>query len=159
MITMDNRARIETLIFSYANHLDRGDVDAVAALFRRGCIRVEGQSAVMQGEAAVKAMFLRFTAFYDDNGVLVDRRQQAGKPFTHHVTTNVQFVALDETQARTQSYFTVFQGLPGTALQPVVAGRYHDTFACENGEWFFVERYEYIDLVGDVSRHLVRNPF
>jgi hypothetical protein len=40
------------------------------------------------------------------------------------------------------------------ALQPIVSGRYHDSFERRDGRWRFAERRVRTDLVGDVSRHL-----
>jgi hypothetical protein len=54
-----------------------------------------------------------------------------------------------------RSYFTALQALPDLALQPIVSGRYYDCFERRNGEWRFVERLVWTDLVGDVSRHLL----
>ena len=36
----------------------------------------------------------------------------------------------------------------------IIAGRYHDRFARDADGWYFVEREEHLDLVGDCSRHL-----
>jgi hypothetical protein len=44
--------------------------------------------------------------------------------------------------------------LPDLPLQPIAAGRYHDRFAFGDGRWRFAERRVFVDLVGDVSRHL-----
>ena len=58
-------------------------------------------------------------------------------------------------QARAQSYVMVFQSAPGFALQPIVGGTYRDRFAKVDGQWRFVERREDMELVGDLSHHLL----
>ena len=40
-------------------------------------------------------------------------------------------------------------------LQPIIAGRYHDTFHCIDGEWWFDTRIMLVDLPGDLSQHLL----
>lgn len=153
------REKVEQLIYGYADALDAGQLDDVSRLFEHGCIRIDGQSAAICGADAVKKMFSFFTMFYDDKGKLVDVRKEAGKPFTRHIVSNLYFATLTENHARTKSCFTVLQGLPGNPMQPVVSGRYEDTFACHDSKWHFVERFEYIDLIGDISCHLRVNPF
>jgi hypothetical protein len=54
-----------------------------------------------------------------------------------------------------RSYFTVFQQVEDLALQPIIAGRYHDRFVRDASAWRFAERRFFIDLVGDLGRHLL----
>ena len=61
--------------------------------------------------------------------------------------------------APSRAYYTVFQQLEGSPLQPIIAGRYHDTFARADGEWRLTERVIFCDLVGDLSQHLTVDPF
>lgn len=152
------RLSIERLICLYAEALDAGDVERVAALFARGQIRINGMQVVHKGAEAVRDMFVRFTVFYDKQLQPVDPTQTRGKPWTKHLSSNLRFESLTASAAALWSDFTVLQGLPGTELKPIVAGRYRDSFLCENGEWFFADRLEFIDLVGDVSKHLKGNP-
>lgn len=152
------RLNIERLICAYAEALDAGDIARVAALFERGQIRINGIDVIHKGSHAVSNMFCRFTLFYDKHFQVVDPLQVRSKPWTKHLSSNLRFELLSATQAVLWSDFTVLQGLPGKELKPIVAGRYRDAFACEDGLWFFTDRLEYIDLVGDVSSHLKGNP-
>jgi hypothetical protein len=80
-----------------------------------------------------------------------------GTPKTKHVITNVM-VEIDEVSASAtgRSYFTVLQAVPGAlALQPVIAGRYHDRFETVGGRWRFAARHMLVDLVGDLSQHML----
>ena len=73
---------------------------------------------------------------------------------TKHITSNT-IVELDTpTWARARSYFTVFQATHSFPLQPIIAGRYHDTFDKVDGQWRFRERLIFSDLIGDLSAHL-----
>ena len=64
-------------------------------------------------------------------------------------------VTIDLSTATAQSYFSVFQATVGLDLQPIVAGRYEDTFARTAGGWRFDRRVMHLRLVGDVSHHLL----
>lgn len=152
------RLKIERLICSYAEALDEGDVTRVADLFVRGQIRIHGMSVVHKGSDAVRDMFLKFTLFYDKKLQPVDPTVVRSKPWTKHLSSNLRFESLSAKDAVLWSDFTVMQCLPGKELKPIVAGRYRDAFFCESGEWFFSDRLEYIDLIGDVSSHLKDNP-
>jgi hypothetical protein len=72
------------------------------------------------------------------------------------VTTNL-ILDIDEEAgvAATRSYWTVLQAVPGLPLQPILAGRYHDRFTRTDGTWRFAERRYQVELVGDLSHHLL----
>jgi hypothetical protein len=142
---MDARLAVEALILRYAERIDRGDFAGVGELFAEGAIAAADGTLLARGQAEVQALYERTTRRYED-----------GTPRTKHVTTNLQ-IELDEErgEAAARSYFTVLQGLPGFPLQPIVAGRYEDRFARRADRWSFRERRMLVDLVGDVSRHLL----
>jgi hypothetical protein len=145
MPAMDARRAIEALIFDYADRIDRGDFAAVGALFADGAVAGPDGTPIARGQAAVQRLYERTTRRYED-----------GTPRTKHVTTNLRIeLDLGRGEAGAQSYFTVLQALPGFPLQPIVAGRYADRFAEQAGAWRFRERRMFLDLVGDVSRHLL----
>lgn len=156
---LSSREAIERLIWLYADALDAGRLDDLSFLFARGCIKVDGRSDAVHGSAAVKKMFSTFTCFYNNKGERVDIRKEQGKPFTRHIISNLHFESLTSIHARVHSCFTVVQCLPGKNMDAIISGRYADTFAFDDQGWHFVERYEYIDLIGDVSHHLRVNPF
>lgn len=139
---MDDARRIENLLHTYAERFDSGDLDGVAELFTYGrIVRARGKDAA-KGRAGVRAMY--DPQLYED-----------GTPRTKHVTTNsVIDVAEGASIASARSYFTVFQQTPELPLQPIIAGRYHDTFHTVSGEWWFDARRMFVDLVGDLSHHL-----
>jgi SnoaL-like domain len=140
-------AAIARLVFGYADRLDAGDLTGMAAYFERARLRTgPGPDAVtFTGAGEVFAAF--------DGSV---QRFEDGTPSTKHVTTNL-IVDADEEEgiASARSYFTVLQSRPDLPLQPIVAGRYQDSFARDgDGRWYFTERLIIIEHVGDVSRHL-----
>jgi 3-phenylpropionate/cinnamic acid dioxygenase small subunit len=145
---MDAEATIRALVVAYAEHLDAGDFDAVAALFEHAQVRSARDGAVREGRAAVRRMYDPVIV-YDD-----------GTPRTKHVLGNV-VVTVDE-RAGTASgrcTFTVMQAAPGTPLRAVLSGRYLDRFARDErstGGWRFSERTVYPDLLGDLSQHMAR---
>jgi hypothetical protein len=115
---------------------------------------VDGLRNKAQGGAEVLEFF-KPVIFYKGDAA-ADQYDPESVPATKHLTTNVIVVVDDDLRAATaKSYFTVIQGRPDFALQPVIAGRYHDKFECIDGRWRFRERLEFIDLVGDLSRHLM----
>lgn len=143
---MDSRSAITNLVYGYAERIDLGDFEAVAELFRNAEVTADGNDAVYQGYEAVLGMYTSST-----------RRYENGTPLTKHVTTNL-IIEVDEEAGRAtgRSYFTVMQAVPGAlALQPVISGRYHDSFERVDGSWRFSRRRMIVDLVGDLSRHLL----
>jgi ketosteroid isomerase-like protein len=142
---VDARLVVEALILRYAERIDRGDFAGVGELFAEGAIAAPDGTVLARGQAQVQQLYERTTRRYED-----------GTPRTKHVTTNLQ-IELDEErgEATARSYFTVLQGLPGFPLQPIVAGRYEDRFGRRADRWSFRERRMLVDLVGDVSRHLL----
>jgi ketosteroid isomerase-like protein len=146
---MPDAARsIESLIYAYAEFVDHGDLEGVAALLGDATIGVDGMTVGLAGREKIYEL-LRSTI----------RMHEDGTPRTKHVTTNVQVEVDDDAGTATaRSYFTVLQAAEGLGLQTIVAGRYRDRFERRPDGWRFVERRFTTDLVGDVSRHLLAGP-
>ena len=145
---MDSCRQIENLIYSYAERIDGGDLAGVAELFRDGEIRAPAQSSVTRGYDEVLAMYQASTRLYDN-----------GTPLTRHLTHNLIIeLAEDGNSATTRSSYTVLQATPELALQPIIIGRYHDSFKQQDGSWYFSVREMYVDLLGDLSAHLLFDP-
>ncbi|MBO0855739.1 MAG: nuclear transport factor 2 family protein [Nocardia sp.] len=145
---MSDAAReIENLVYTYAERLDSGDLDGVAALFAHGRIRgmEDGPpETVFEGTAGVRQMYELATRLYED-----------GTPKTKHLTTNLR-IEVDEQAgtARASAYYCVTQATPDLPLQVIVTGHYRDTFHRVEGAWWFDTRIMFVDQVGDVSHHL-----
>jgi 3-phenylpropionate/cinnamic acid dioxygenase small subunit len=141
------RDEITELIYTYAERIDAGDFEGIADLFAHAEITSEGFDTLTTGRDAVLAMYTASTRRYPDDGT----------PKTKHVMTNV-IVEADEAAgtATSRSYFTVLQAVPGQlALQPIIAGRYHDRFERVDGRWRFSAVHFFVDLVGDLSAHML----
>ena len=140
----DDRAAIAALVHGYAERIDAGDLDGVGALFEGAVYRSE-RGGRYEGAEAVAAVLRKLVKLHDD-----------GTPRTKHVTTNLVIdVDAAAGTALARSYFTVLQQTAAIALQPIVAGRYHDRFVRrDGGAWRFAERLIFMDLVGDLSDHL-----
>jgi ketosteroid isomerase-like protein len=138
----DDVEAIRALIHEYAELIDLGQLDAVAALFTNGTWSSPGRGTPLRGVEQVRRAY--------DGVILYD-----GIPGTKHVISNVAIeVADDRTTATARSYFTVLQGRPDFPLQPVIAGRYHDQFERVDDAWRFADRQIIPDLIGDLSHHL-----
>ena len=139
-------AAITTLLYRYAEEVDAGRFEGLATgLFAHARFVIAPPPAEPIDGPAMADLIARTTIRYAD-----------GTPRTRHVITN-PIVTADEADgtATCRSYYTVMQQVEGFPLQPVVCGRYHDTFVRVDGEWRFDRRdYTLMDLVGDVSRHL-----
>ncbi|WP_374159242.1 nuclear transport factor 2 family protein [Mycobacterium sp. G7A2] len=145
---MSDAARdIENLVYTYAERIDAGDLDGVAALFAHGriCGVEDGPpETVFEGTARVRQMYEMATRLYDD-----------GTPKTKHFTTNVRIDVDEEAgTARASAYYCVTQATPELPLQVIVTGHYRDTFHRVDGAWWFNSRTMYVDQIGDTSRHL-----
>lgn len=138
---------IENLILRYAELMDLGDFAAVGQLFTHAGITTDLSDEVRFGAALMQEQMETWTRRYPDNGT----------PHTKHVTTNLIIEVADDEQTGTaRSYYTVFQQVGSVALQPIIAGRYHDEFALIDGQWSFTKRHYINELFGNLSEHLLR---
>jgi SnoaL-like domain len=135
------------LIARYAELIDAGDFDGVARLLDGAAVGGADDGPLLSGHDAIQGLFASTARLYPD-----------GTPRTKHVTTNL-ILEIDEAadRAAARSYWTVFQAVEGLPLQPILAGRYHDRFVRRDGVWGFAQRRYLVDLVGDVSRHMLDN--
>jgi 3-phenylpropionate/cinnamic acid dioxygenase small subunit len=141
------RDEITELLFCYAERIDAGDFEGLADLFTHAEMTFAGYDQVCSGRQEVLARYTSSTRRYEDDGT----------PKTKHVMTNV-IVAVDELNdtATSRSYFTVLQAVAGTlGLQVIIAGRYEDRFELAESSWRFTSRHVMVDLVGDLSAHLL----
>ncbi len=140
------RVEVAILVYAYAERIDVGDFAGLADLFAESEVSFEGFDDVRRGRDEVQALYEATTRRYGD-----------GTPHTKHVTTNlIVEVSPHGERATARSYFTVLQAVPGAlALQPIVAGRYRDEFACTDGTWHFTRRHIAIDLVGELAHHML----
>ncbi|KUI36501.1 polyketide cyclase [Mycobacterium sp. IS-1496] len=133
---------IHELLYRYAELVDAGDFDGVGRLLERGSF------AGVAGAGSIATLFTATTRRYPDHG---------NTPRTRHLVLN-PVVELDGDTAAARSTFCVVQATETVPPQPIVVGRYHDTFARDEEGWYFTARRVDVEHVGDVSAHLLINP-
>ena len=143
---MDSYREIENLMYTYAELLDAGDLEGVAQLFSHAEFLDPAGNVAATGAGEFLAILKSATRIYAGTGT----------PCTRHVTTNV-IIEVDEPldRASARSYFTVFQSLEDFPLQPIIAGRYRDSFERVDGRWRYLRRQTIPELFGNLSRHLL----
>lgn len=141
---VDSAREIENLVYAYAERIDAGDLAGVADLFAHGRIQA-APGVVIEGSDAVRRLYEDTTRLHGD-----------GTPRTRHATTNVAVeIGEDDATATARSSFTVFQQTEELPLQPIIIGRYRDTFHRVDGSWCFETREMLVDLTGDLAHHLL----
>jgi 3-phenylpropionate/cinnamic acid dioxygenase small subunit len=144
---MDSAREIENLLYIYAERIDAGDLDGVAALFEHG--RIYGvedgpPETVFTGIKGVRQMYAMATRLYED-----------GTPKTKHLTSNVRIDVDEDTgTAGSTANYLVTQATADLPLQVIITGHYRDTFHRVDGAWWFDTRIMFVDQVGDTSHHL-----
>jgi 3-phenylpropionate/cinnamic acid dioxygenase small subunit len=138
------RDEVEALLARYAECIDAGDFDGVGELFPDGSLSGPDGKPFARGKEQVATFFRSNTILYD------------GSPRTKHLVTNI---AIDESALTARSSCLVLQAAPDGSLQPIITGRYDDTFVRDaEGRLRFKDRRFSVDVTGDLSRHLRRMP-
>ena len=149
----EDRVAITELIYRYAELIDAGDFDGLGELLAHAEFGGP-RTPRARGADAITALFVATT-----------RRFADGTPKTRHLVLN-PIVEVDGDTASARSTFCVVQATDAVALQPIVVGRYYDTFARDGGDtfardtagWHFTQRVAEVEMVGDVSDHLLIDP-
>lgn len=133
--------QIANLLYTYAECIDFGDLEGAAALFANARIKTPVGEI---GPEQLLGLWRQGIVMYD------------GVPRTKHLINN-PIIEVDEDAgtATCRSTYTVMQKVDGAPLQPVICGRYHDSFVRgADGRWRFSFRdYSLMDLIGDMTRH------
>jgi len=131
---------VAALLARYAELIDLAEWDALGELFPDGSLSGPDGKAFAHGANEVSSFFRSNTLLYD------------GSPRTKHLVTNI---VVDESALTARSSYVVLQSVSGFPLQPIIAGRYHDAFECdEHAQLRFKDRRFFVDLEGDLSHHL-----
>ena len=142
----EDRLAITDLIYRYAELIDAGDFDGLGALLGRADFGGP-KTPTVSGAKNIAGLF----------GMTTKRFRDTGTPKTRHLVLNlIVEVAGDAATAR--STFCVVQATDRVSLQPIVVGRYVDRFARDANGWHFTERIADVEMVGDVSDHLLIDP-
>ncbi len=137
-----DRLAVHELLYRYAELIDAGDFDGVGALLGRGTFMG------VAGAEAIAALFATTTRRFPEHG---------NRTRTRHLVLN-PIVEIEGARARARSTFCVVQQTETVALAPIVVGRYADTFARDGRDWHFTERTVDVEMIGDVSDHLLIDP-
>lgn len=137
---------IQNLIHRYADRLDRGDFEGVAALFAEAEVYLPLREEPFRADpAGLLGLWRSMVRIYPESGT----------PLTRHLMSNVIIEPDGADRARARTYGTVFQATPDLPLQPIVAVTYQDRFAKRDGVWRFVERRLEMNAVGELGQHLL----
>jgi len=142
----EDRLTITDLIYRYAELIDAGDFEGLGELLGRAVFGGP-KTPTVSGAKNIAGLF----------GMTTKRFGDTGTPKTRHLVLNL-IVEVDGDAATARSTFCVVQATDAVAFQPIVAGRYYDKFARDAGGWFFTERIADVEMVGDVSDHLLIDP-
>jgi 3-phenylpropionate/cinnamic acid dioxygenase small subunit len=138
---------IVELLYRYAELIDAGDFDEVGVLLARATFGGTGPAGV-SGADNIAKLFAATTRRYPDHG---------NTPRTRHLVLN-PIVELTGDTAVARSTFCVVQDTESVPIQPIVVGRYSDTFGRDGSGWYFTERKVEIQMLGNVSDHLMVDP-
>jgi 3-phenylpropionate/cinnamic acid dioxygenase small subunit len=145
MSSVTDKLEIHELLYRYAELVDAGDFDGVGRLLARGSF------AGVAGADAIAGLFAATTRRFPDSST------PTGTPRTRHLVLN-PIVDVDGDSATARSTFCVVQVTDTGSLQPIVVGRYSDRFARDAAGWYFAARQVDVEMIGDVSAHLLIDP-
>ncbi len=145
MSTADDKLAITELLYRYAELIDAGDFDGVGALLSRATFGGTGPQGVA-GAGSIAKLFAATTRRYPDHG---------NTPRTRHLVLNPIVELRGDGTAASRSTFCVVQDTAAVPIQPIVVGRYFDTFGRDESGWHFTERKVEIQMLGNVSDHLM----
>jgi 3-phenylpropionate/cinnamic acid dioxygenase small subunit len=147
MSTTD-KLEITELLYRYAELIDAGDFDGVGQLLARSTFGGPASGSV-SGAKNIAKLFAMTTRRYPEHG---------NTPRTRHLVLNPVVEFSGDGTAATRSTFCVMQDTETVSIQPIVVGRYYDAFARDDEGWYFTERKVDIQMIGDVSAHLMVDP-
>lgn len=138
-----DKLEIAELLYRYAELIDSGDFEGVGELLSRGSFMG------VSGAQNIAKLFAATTRRYPDH---------ENTPRTRHLVLNPIVELRDDGTAASRSTFCVLQDTETVPIQPIVVGRYHDEFGHDGGGWYFTDRKVDIQMLGDVSAHLMVDP-
>ncbi len=141
---LESILEIQHVMFTYAECVDLAKFDELGALFAHGSLGASGTGGAMHGHEQIRDFYAATNKVHGD-----------GTLRTRHLSTNA-IIHVDPSgeRATARSYFVVLQATDAVPLQPIVAGRYHDTFHVIDGAWCFADRLIFVDQIGDMHDHL-----
>jgi 3-phenylpropionate/cinnamic acid dioxygenase small subunit len=146
-LSVEDKLAVTELLYRYAELIDTGDFDGVGQLLARATF-AGIRSPSTSGAENLAKLFAMTTRRYPDHG---------NTPRTRHLVLN-PIVDVDGSTATARSTFCVVQNTETVPLQPIVVGRYFDSFSCDDDGWHFTARQVEVEMIGDVSAHLMVDP-
>jgi hypothetical protein len=146
-MTFEDYLTIKNLVHRYPQCADKGDFAGVGRLHAHAVMSELGHEPAFHAEGAEK-----FEQIYTST---VRRFPERNSPRTRHLIGNVIIEDDGPDRARAVSYVVVFQQTDKLPLQPIIAGTYFDRYGKVDGEWRLIERIEDMELVGDLSEHIL----
>lgn len=143
-MTVADKLEITELLYRYAELIDAGDFAGVGQLLARATF-AGTRGPVTSGAEAITGLFAMTTRRHPETG---------NTPRTRHLVLN-PIVVVEGATAGARSTFCVVQQTETVPLQPIVVGRYSDTFTRDEGGWYFTARQVDVEMLGDVSAHLM----
>jgi 3-phenylpropionate/cinnamic acid dioxygenase small subunit len=147
-MSTEDKLEITELLYRYAELIDAGDFDGVGRLLARSTFGGPASGSV-SGADNIAKLFAMTTRRYPEHG---------NTPRTRHLVLNPVVELSGDGTAATRSTFCVMQDTETVSIQPIVVGRYYDAFARDDQGWYFTERKVEIQMIGDVSAHLMVDP-
>ena len=147
-MSVEDKLAITELLYRYAELIDAGDFDGVGQLLARATF-AGTRSASTSGAETLAKLFAMTTRRYPEHG---------NTPRTRHLVLNPIVEVSAERTATARSTFCVVQNTETVPLQPIVVGRYFDRFSCDDAGWFFTAREVDVEMIGDISAHLMVDP-
>jgi hypothetical protein len=148
-MTFDDYLAIKNLIHRYPQCADKGDFDGVGKLLGNAMMGHLGDEPSYLAEGPEK-----FAEIYTST---VRKFPGRNTPRTRHLIGNIIIEDDGPDQARAESYVMVFQQTDTLPLQAIIGGTYFDRFAKVGGKWQMIERFEDMELIGDISEHVLKD--
>lgn len=135
---------VRNLLGRYCERIDAGDFDGVGALFADGHLSTDDGRVLASGADEVAAFYRSGT------------RLHGPTPRTKHLVIDTVLEPSGADTLIARSSYLVLQAVDeALPLQPIITGRYVDTFdRAHHADWRWTERRFMVDLIGDVSHHL-----
>ena len=146
-MSFEDKLAVTELLYRYAELIDAGDFDGVGQLLARATF-AGTRSASTSGVDSIAKLFATTTRRYPDHD---------NTPRTRHLVLN-PIVDVEDRTATARSTFCVIQNTETVPLRPIVVGRYFDNFSCDDDGWYFTARQVDVEMIGDISAHLMFDP-
>jgi hypothetical protein len=147
-MNFDDYYAIEKLVTRYAVCADKGDTQGVAELLEQCVLHLPGGQTIDFRHEGVKA-------YFDWYASMICIYPDSGTPKTRRLMGTIVIDDDGPDRARSQSNVICFQAADDFPLQAIAAGTLHDRFEKRSGRWCLVERREDLELIGDLSRHVL----